>query len=73
MITGLARLNGDPVGLVAHQALVKVGPYPAARVLNIDDARAPGKARRRLIHALEASMARRSKAPEPVMRAGVMP
>ena len=49
------------------------GPYPAAGVLNIDDVVAPSETRARLIQALETTMARRSEAPGPVLRAGVMP
>lgn len=49
------------------------GPYPAAATLNIDDVIAPDETRRRLIRALELSMARRNKAPAPQTRHGVMP
>ena len=49
------------------------GPYPAAGILNIDDVIAPEETRTRLIQALELSMARRSEAPSPTQRQGVMP
>ena len=49
------------------------GPYPAAGVMNIDDVVAPEETRERLIQALETTMARRTQAPEPNLRAGVMP
>ena len=49
------------------------GPYPAAGVLNIDDVIAPNETRDRLIQALETTLARRTQAPEPNCRAGVMP
>ncbi|MGX4675626.1 acyl-CoA carboxylase subunit beta [SAR92 clade bacterium H246] len=49
------------------------GPYPAAGIMNIDDVIAPEETRARLIQALETSMARRTEAPRPVLRAGVMP
>jgi len=49
------------------------GPYPAAAIMNIDDVIAPEETRERLIQALETTMARRTQAPEPNLRAGVMP
>lgn len=49
------------------------GPYPAAAIMNIDDVIAPDETRSRLIQALELSMARRTEAPSPTSRQGVMP
>lgn len=49
------------------------GPYPAAGLLNIDDVISPAETRSRLIQALEVSLARRSKAPSPTERHGIMP
>ena len=49
------------------------GPYPAAGIMNIDDVVAPAETRDRLIQALETSMARRTEAPMPTQRCGVMP
>lgn len=49
------------------------GAYPAAANFNIDDIIDPRDTRPRLIRALELALNRRSKAPSPVMRHGVMP
>lgn len=49
------------------------GPYPAAAIFNVDDVIDPRETRPRIIRALELALNRRSVAPSPVMRHGVMP
>jgi acetyl-CoA carboxylase carboxyltransferase component len=49
------------------------GAYPAAGVFNVDDVIDPRETRARLIRAMELCLGRRSAAPAPVMRHGVMP
>lgn len=49
------------------------GPLPAAGMMNIDDVIDPRETRAKLIQALELSMARRTEAPSPTIRKGVMP
>lgn len=49
------------------------GPYPAAAHMNVDDVIDPRETRPRIIKALELALNRRSVAPSPLMRHGVMP
>lgn len=49
------------------------GPYPAAGSFNIDDVIDPRDTRPRLIRALETALNRRTAAPSPTLRHGVMP
>lgn len=49
------------------------GPYPAAGSFNVDDVIDPRDTRPRLVHALEMALNRRTQAPSPAMRHGVMP
>jgi len=49
------------------------GAYPAAADFNIDDVIDPRETRPRIMHALKLSRNRRSQAPEPIRRQGIMP
>lgn len=56
-----------------RQFLDYCGPYPAAGNFNVDDVIDPRETRPRLIEALELALNRRTEAPRPVMRHGVLP